>query len=97
MTCDHKAHRGRTAALAQADTEWRGCTYDREPLFVLAAFTLRPKCKMCGDERFRWEYRKTVQAGPAQMFGDPPYDSLRLTCDRCGWQFNMQTKSEGER
>lgn len=63
-----------------------------EPLSIVEKFTNRPECRKCGDFDFRWEFRRTVQTGPAQTFSDPPYDHLRMECRRCGWAFNMQTR-----
>ena len=63
-----------------------------EPLSTLAAFTNRPECRKCGGDRFSWEYRETVQTGPARTMGDPACPHLRLACQRCDWGFNMQPK-----
>lgn len=91
MTCDHKAHRGRTVTLAQADTEWRGCTYDREPLFVLAAV-----CPKCTGDRWTWRFipRGFHMKHAGGHWCAAKVDHLDLRCERCGFQFNMRTKDE---
>ena len=91
MTCDHAAHRGQVVARERADSEWRGCMHANA--FTVAAFTLRPRCRKCDNEGFRWEFREVVgQGDPTQTVGAPRYEHLHLTCGRCGAALDMETR-----
>ena len=61
-------------------------------LFVVAKFTFRPKCIKCDGERFRWRYKTNVEQEGMEILSGPEYPNLRMTCERCGYAFNMETK-----
>lgn len=63
----------------------------------IAAFEPYPTCRKCGDESFDWKWRHDEAWAPVEDWEAPRLivtDVLVLTCDRCGWAFNMRTKDE---
>jgi hypothetical protein len=95
MTCDHREHRGQVVTLDQANSTWRGCTFDRmvEP----AAFSVKNECAKCGEFSFSWRFipRGFHMEHAGGHWCAAEGDHLDLTCQRCGFQFNMATKDEG--
>ena len=59
---------------------------------TIRTFDPRPVCPKCGGDRWRWEYRKFAAGPGMEVIGDPTAPRLRLTCDRCQYQFDMATK-----
>jgi ribosomal protein S27AE len=56
--------------------------------FVVMKFSTKSECPKCGGDRFSWALRTEVEAHGSFA----PYEHLRLTCDRCGYGFNMECK-----
>ena len=61
----------------------------------LPPFELRPVCCKCTNDRWRCEWFDG-QRRAMQQFAAPQYECLRLTCDRCGYTFDMATKDAAD-
>ena len=58
----------------------------------LPPFELRPVCPKCGGDAWAWRFLGFIIETLTIL--NPP--RLRLTCDRCGYTFDMATKDAAD-